>query len=409
MLPVVMQNCIKYLEQNSFIIKCPNEEAIHLRDIAVEYVNSSKLINNRVVAVLLTGSSASGYSGIGSDIDLDVLLDSNSKPIKKIMFKGIPIDLQFKSYTEWRSDCLAGGESVKYLTHTIPIYDRDTIFIEFQKDILQQYYSVENMQKQYQRSFDIVNERSYYGVADARKGFLVPAAINIESALYEAISLLIYRYKGFTATSLLLTEFDRISKSLGHGEWFNKTVKYMRFDISHDQSEELLKIYNELFVRMRRLLAANRELAKRIRRMKLDYYSAANQLEELCSEINYQQLYDKIMKTITGNKIYEAGLSLFFEVHYNFFMFSPFFYLKNINSMASGKEMVATSFADLLNCWDADIKKLWTKVYRADLLTEKSLIEMANLSNEIVSFCSCNPHQANKREGAPFTTDRGGE
>ncbi|CQR72405.1 hypothetical protein SOV_13660 [Sporomusa ovata DSM 2662] len=389
MLPVEMQNCIKYLEQNSFILKCPSEAAICLREIAVEYVNS-KLINNKVVAVLLTGSSACGYSGMGSDIDLDVLIDGNSKPIKKIMFKGIPIDLQFKSYTEWRNDCLAGGESVRYLTHTIPIYDRDTIFLEFQKDILQQYYSLENMQKQFKRSFEVISKRSYYGVADARKGFLVPAAINIESALYEAISLLIYRYKGFTATSLLLAEFDRISKILEHGEWFNKTVKHMRFDISHDQSEELLKTYNELFVGMRRLLATNRDLVKRIRRMNLDYYTAGNQLEELCSEINYQQLYDKIMKTITGNKIYKAGMSLFFESHYNFFMFSPFFYLKNINSMASGKEIVNTSFWDLLDCWDDNIKKLWKKVYRANLLTEKSLIEMANLSNEIVSFCSFN-------------------
>lgn len=387
MLTQTMLDSINYLEENNFILKNPTAKSIELRDIAVEYAGKIASKDNKIVAIVLTGSSTGGYSGSGSDIDLNVLIDGRTRPIKKIIYKGIPIDLEYKSYDGWKDDCINGGESVRFLTHTIPIFDKTGEFLSFQKEILMKYYSDDSIKRKYQNVIDMVEERGSLGVAEAKLGQLVPSAIRIESVLYEAISFLIYRHRGYTATSLILSELCRISAELGHSEWFDKTTKYMRFDIARDEYYELLNVYDELFKIMRDKINHNADLVKRIKKMEPGLFCAGNQLTELCSQTNYQQLYDKVERAILKDKEYDAGLSLWFESHYQFFMFTPFFYLKNINRKASGKVISETSFNDLFECWDDDIKELWLKVYRAYGLTEESLINMNNLANEILLCC----------------------
>jgi hypothetical protein len=387
MLTQTMSDSIKYLEENNFILKNPTAKSIELRDIAVEYAEKIASKDSNIVAIALTGSSTGGYSGRGSDIDMDVLIDGRTRPIIKTIYKGIPIDLQYKSYNDWKDDCINCGESVRFLTHTVPIYDKTEKLLSFQKEVLKKYYSDDSIKRKYQSVIDIVEERGNLGVAEAKLGQLIPSAIRIESVTYEAISFLIYRYRGYTATSLILSELCRISAELGHSEWFDKTIKYMRFDISKDEYYELLNVYDELFKIMRDKMSCNMDIVKKIKKMKLDLFCAGNQLIELCSQTNYQQLYDKVERAILKDKEYDAGLSLWFESHYQFFMFTPFFYLKNISRKASGKVISETSFNDLFECWDNDIKQLWLKVYRAYGLTQESLFNMRDLSKEILLYC----------------------
>ncbi len=382
-----MKESIEYLKSNSFIINNPTEKSIELREVAVDYANRT-LKQSKVIAILLTGSSAAGYSDAGSDIDLDVLIEGETRPLKKITYEGIPIDLQYKSYRDWKDDCINGGESIRFLTHTVPIYDKTGEFLSFQKEMLKRYYSDDSIKREYERVKYIVEGRGGLAVAEAKSGQLIPSAIRTESALYEVISLLIYRYRGYTATSLILSELHRIGTELGHSEWFDKAIKYMRFDITKDEYYELLNIYDELFKIMRDKISHNADIVKRIRRMKLGLFCAGSQLVELCSEANYQQLYGKVERAILKSKEYDAGLSIWFESHYEYFMFAPFFYLKNVNGKASGKVVLDTSFNDLFECWDDDIKRLWLKVYRAHGLTRGLLIDMSNLASKILSYCT---------------------
>lgn len=106
MLPKIMNDCLEYLKDNSFILRNPTVKSEELRNIAVEYAEGIKKDNNKIMAVVLTGSSVGGYSGEGSDIDLDVLIDGETRPISKIIYKNVPIDLQYKSYLEWKNDCI---------------------------------------------------------------------------------------------------------------------------------------------------------------------------------------------------------------------------------------------------------------------------------------------------------------
>lgn len=387
MLPIIMKESIEYLKSNSFILDDPTEKSLELREIAADYaVKISE--QNKIIAVLLTGSSAAGYSGMGSDIDLYVLIEGRTRPMCKIVYRGIPVDLQYKSFNEWKNDCLNDGESIRFLTHTVPVIDKTGAIPSFQKDILEKYYSDDSIKSEYERIRHIVEERGSLGVSEAKIGQLIPSAIRLESVLFEAISLLIYRYRGCTAISLILSELCRIGKELGHSEWFDKAVRYFRFDITKDEYNELLNVYDELFRIMRDKISCNMDIVKRMGKMKLGLFRAGRQLVELCSQINYQQLYDKLERALSTDKEYDAGLSLWFESHYQYFMFSPFFYLKNVNRKASGKDIEDISFNDLFECWDDDIKELWLKVYRAYGLTQESLIDMNNLANEILSYCS---------------------
>ena len=387
MLPIIMKESIEYLKSNSFILDNPTEKSLELREIAADYAVkiSGK---NKIIAVLLTGSSAAGYSGMGSDIDLYVLIEGRTRPICKIVYRGVPIDLQYRSFNEWKNDCLNDGESIRFLTHTVPVIDKTGAISSFQKDILEKYYSDDSIKSEYERIRHIVEERGSLGVSEAKIGQLIPSAIRLESVLFEAISLLIYRYRGCTAISLILSELCRIGKELGHSEWFDKAVRYFRFDITKDEYNELLNVYDELFRIMRDKISCNMDIVKRMGKMKLGLFRAGRQLVELCSQINYQQLYDKLERALSTDKEYDAGLSLWFESHYQYFMFSPFFYLKNVNRKASGKDIEDISFNDLFECWDDDIKELWLKVYRAYGLTQESLIDMNNLANGILSYCS---------------------
>lgn len=388
MFPQTMSDSIKYLEENNFILKNPTAKSIELRNIAAEYAKEIVGKDSKMVIIALTGSSIGGYSGSGSDIDLDVLIDGRTRPIKKIIYKGIPIDLQYKSFNDWKDDCINDGESVRFLTHTVPIYDKTGEFLSFQKEILKRYYSDDSIKCEYERVKDIVEGRGSLGVAEAKLGQLIPSAIRIESVIFEAISMLIYRYRGYAATSLILSELHRIGTELGHSDWFDKAVKYLRFDITKDEYYELLNVYDELFKIMRDKMSNNMDIVKRIKRMKLGLFGAGNELMEMCSQTNYQQLHDKVERAILKGKEYDAGLSIWFESHYQYFVFTPFFYLKNINRKASGKVVSDTSFNDLFKCWDNDIKELWLKVYRAYGLTQESLINMNNLANEILLYCA---------------------
>lgn len=386
-LPEIMSDSIKYLEENKFILGNPTAKSIELRNIAVEYAKEIANINSKIVVIALTGSSIGGYSGMGSDIDLDVLIDGRTRSIKKIIYKGIPIDLQYKSFKDWKDDCINGGESVRYLTHTVAIYDKTGEFLSFQKEILKKHCSDDSIKCEYERIKNIVERRGSLGVEEAKLGQLIPSAIRLESVIYETISLLIYRYKGYTATSLILPELHRIGAKLGHSDWFDKAVKYLRFDITKDEYYELLSVYDELFKMMRDRISNNMDIVKRIKKMKLGLFGAGNQLIELCSQTNYQQLYDKVERAIIKGKESDAGLSLWYEAHYQYFLFAAFFYLKNINRKASGKMISDTSFNDLFNCWDNDIKELWLKVYRASGLSQGALISMNNLAYEILLYC----------------------
>lgn len=312
MLTQTMLDSINYLEENNFILKNPTSKSIELRNIAAEYAKEIASKDSKIVAIVLTGSSTGGYSGSGSDIDMDVLIDGKTRPIIKTIYKGIPIDLQYKSYNDWKDDCINCRESVKFLTHTVPIYDKIGEFLSFQKEILIKYYSDDSIKRKYQNVINMVEERGSLGVAEAKLGQLVPSAIRIESVLYEAISFLIYRHRGYTATSLILSELCRISAELGHSEWFDKTTKYMRFDIVKDEYYELLNVYDELFKIMRDKINHNMDLVKRIKKMKLGLFCAGNQLTELCSQTNYQQLYDKVERAILKDKEYEERLKKLF-------------------------------------------------------------------------------------------------
>lgn len=384
-----MTDCIKYLEENNYIIKNPTEKSVELRNIAVEYANHLLNKNDKIIAIVLTGSSVGGYSGNGSDIDLDVLVDGKKKSIKKVMYKNVTVDLQYKSYQEWKDDCLNNGEEIKYITHTVPIVDNTGEFQKMQMQLLTEYYSLDNMKAHYINIGNLIKGRCVEGVRDAENGDFISSAFIIESALYEAISMLIYRYKGFTSTSLMLSELEKISKSLKHIEWFHKTIEYMRFDISTEKTHKYIKSYGEIYSKMRKMLSENTDISKRIKRLKLGYFSAGNLLNELCSETNYIQLCDKVNRALEKEDNYDIGLNLWFETHFNFLVFTPFFYLKNVNRNAYSKEITSKSFQMLFNFWDEEIRVLWCEVYGASVLTEELLINMSELSLEILSYCSC--------------------
>jgi ABC-type multidrug transport system fused ATPase/permease subunit len=79
------------------------------------------------------------------------------------------------------------------------------------------------------------------------------------------------------------------------------------------------------------LLSENSDILSKIKRRDLSYFSAGNQLEELCSETDYVQTCDKIYRALRKGNTCDAALNLWFGVHYNFFMFSPFFYFTYIS------------------------------------------------------------------------------
>jgi hypothetical protein len=185
LLPQIMEDRLKFLEENNFIIKEPTTKAIELRELAVEFVNSenfSDIISRKkadMIAVTLTGSSVGGYSGDGSDIDLNVLTRGNTSFLVKKEFKGIPIDLQFMSFDDWKDECINNGESARYITHTVAVDDTDGKFLEVQLKLLNAYYSPETMRARYDVSSKIVLERSESAIQAAEKVELISAAIKM--------------------------------------------------------------------------------------------------------------------------------------------------------------------------------------------------------------------------------------
>lgn len=161
----------------------------------------------------------------------------------------------------------------------------------------------------------------------------------------------------------------------------------MRFSITKETAMEYLKDYEKLFIEMRKMLSENQDILKRLKSIDAEYFGGCCQIDELCSETNFMQLKDKINRCIGKNKMYDAGLNFWFETHSDFMMFVPFFYLKNVNREAAGKEITSKSFKELYDCWDENIKVLWEKIYGGDMLTRELLIDMYNLSNEITAFC----------------------
>ena len=104
-------------------------------------------------------------------------------------------------------------------------------------------------------------------------------------------------------------------------------------------------------------------------------FNSGKQLKELTSAINDKQLIDKAERAIGRKQFFNVGLSLMLESQYNFFMFTPFFFLKNIDPNASGKIISNLPFNVGFESWDADIKKMWIEVSRAKQIDEETILD----------------------------------
>lgn len=182
-----------------------NCTAKRLRLLAVKY--SSKVVaEKKPIAVFLSGSSVVGNSGRGSDIDVDVIVSSASKPIRKLHFEGTPVDLAVTSVKEWRNFYLE-GDNLRYLTHSIPLYVQNSNILSDWQNAIRHYYSSASYAKEYGRVCRIVSERSktidYYCAHDR----LFLSILPIESCFFEVVNLFIYKNRGCPSNSTMLEEF----------------------------------------------------------------------------------------------------------------------------------------------------------------------------------------------------------
>jgi len=384
-LPESMANGLSCLEDLGFTSAKPSKKSLELQYLATEFAKTLSIRN--IVAITLTGSSVIGTAVKGSDMDMDFIVAGkrNRHNMFKDHFKGVPVDYSIISTTAWESEYLS-RDGMKFLTHTVPIYDPDSYFKNYQSKILKAYYSKGAVAQEHKRVKEILRNRSSIALQEIEQDYLPEAAIRIESCFYEVISFLIRKNKACPATSLLFSEFKQLAKTYNRPDWPKRAIKDLRFDLPKNKYFELLEVYEKLFSEMRRKLNANTDLVRKIKRMKLGLFSAANDIVPLCSEINYQQLYDKITRALIKNKKENAGLALLYESQDNFFMFSPFFYLKHVEASVSGKAIANTSFHDLLACWDEDIRSQWMTVSRFDILTKEMLLDLHKLNHEIFTL-----------------------
>lgn len=308
--------------------------------------------------------------------------------MKLLQYRGVPIDYAIMGNDDWE-DGLRLGATTMFLTHTVPIYDRSGSFARSQKRALKDYRSEEFIARERERVKGILEARSKAGLESIERGHLCEAALALESCFYEVGNLLVRRHKGFPSTSLVFSEVARIGAALGKDDWSRRAMNCLRFNLSRKRYLQLLDVYGDLFQAMRGKLNRHDAIVRRLRRMKLGVFSAgASDLVLLCSETVYRQLCDKIGRALTERKKADAGLTMQYLSQYNFFMFSPFFYLKNVNPKASGKTIATTPFHKMLACWDNDIRAAWKAVARFDILSPKTLRNLDKLNHEIFSFCS---------------------
>mgnify|MGYP000931125824 FL=1 len=372
---------LEFLKMNGLEFNA-NQHAKKLRDVALSYVAEIKK-EIKSQAIFLTGSSIVGCSGKGSDIDIDVIVTGSSKPLQKRIFETVPVDLQITSIRNWRENATA-GENVRYLTHSVPIYVNNPCILEEWQAAIKKYYSRQSYSAEYQRVSKLIygKEKDIEYFKSHRRLFL--SILPLEWCLIDAINLLIYKYKGCPSNSTMLDEFKRISQIIGKTMWYSKALQLMRFDLNASSNKHLLHVYKRLFTRMRVLIADHGNIVTRLKKLKMGIFDASHALQELTTTINEKQLIDKVERMIERKKNYNAGYAFFCEAWYNFFMFTPFFMLKNVDEQLSENSIKNLPYNIGFESWDADIKQMWIEVSRAENICEPMISEWIELNKEIL-------------------------
>ena len=384
----LMEKGLSRLQRQGFLLPEPTRKSLELRQKAVEFVARLPRRND-VCAIVLTGSAVVGNSGKGSDIDLCVIVKGTASPLRKHDFDGIVADVQEVEESNFLRD-YSSGENAKYLTHIVCLYDPTGVFRRLQRKMLRAYYSEKEMAKETERVKNTVEEQTRLGLNLMRQGYLCEAAIPLDSCFFEAASLLIRRQHGVASINLLLDEVFRIGKALGRPHWEKCAIRCLRLDCSPHAYRQLIVNHDRMLSLMRRKLNKNVSLVRRMKRLKFKGpLSLCNILETICAETGAQQVRDKVERALAAKRPHQAGLCFLYESSCDFFIFSPFFYLKNANPYASAIEICRQSVPDLLKYWDGDAREEWKAIMRADRLTRSRLVELDNLNGEILSpFCA---------------------
>jgi mevalonate kinase len=375
---------LEFLKMNGLEFSA-NHHSERLRAVALSYV--TEIINEiKPHAIFLTGSSIVGCSGKGSDIDINVIVTGTSKPLQKRVFKTVPVDLQITSIRDWRDNSIT-GENVRYLTHSVPMYVNNSCILKEWQTAIKKYYSRRSYSAEYHRISNLLKEKEKDIEYLKSHNRLFLTALPLEWCLIDVINLLIYKFKGCPSNSTMLDEFRRISKLMGKTIWYSKSLELMRFDLSASTCRHLLFVYNRLFTRMRELIAEHDNIVQRIRKLKMGIFNASHALQELTTTINEKQLIDKVERMIDRKKNYNAGYAFFCEAWYNFFMFTPFFMLNNVDEQLSGNSIKNLPYNIGFESWDADIKKMWIEVSRTENICEPTILEWVDLNKEILKEC----------------------
>ncbi len=381
---IIFYEGLEFLKMNGLDFKA-NQHAKRLRDVALSYVAEIKK-EIKPQAIFLTGSSIVGCSGKGSDIDIDVIVTGSSKPLQKRIFETVPVDLQITSIRDWRENATV-GENVRYLTHSVPIYVNNPCILEEWQTAIKKYYSRRSYSAEYHRISNLIieKEKDIEYLKSHQRLFL--SILPLKWCLIDAINLLIYKFKGCPSNSAMLDEFKRISQIIGKPFWYSKSLKLMRFDLSATIYKHLLLVYGRLFSRMRVLIAEHDNIVTRIKKLKMGIFDASHALQELTTTINEKQLINKVERMIERKKNYNAGYAFFCEAWYNFFMFTPFFMLKNVDEQLSGNSIRNIPYNIGFESWDADIKQMWIEVSRAENICGPTISEWIELNKEILKEC----------------------
>jgi hypothetical protein len=382
----MMNDTLRSLQARGYILPDPTAESLILRQRALEYVDALPK-HPWISAIALTGSCVIGNSGIGSDIDLFMVTRRASSSLRNVRFRDIVVDISETPESGLLRN-FATGEGLKFLTHFIPLYDPSGSFRRFQKKALCDYSSEREYKKEHARVQSLVDERCDYGLGLLQKGHLLEATLPLESCIYEAGLLLVRRYSGVASINLLLDEILRIGELTAKDDWKGRLLHCMRMDLSKKQYRNLIGNHDRLIQIIEQNLSQNPGAASRVRRLKLEGpLSLGKIIEEIGSKISALKVREKIEHHLASQKPFRAGLSLWYESNCDFFIFSPFFYLKNANPNASGKEIASQCLPDLLKYWDSAVQCEWKKIFRADLVTKEKLFEIRNLSHEIIEAC----------------------
>jgi hypothetical protein len=148
-----------------------------------------------------------------------------------------------------------------------------------------------------------------------------------------------------------------------------------------------MKHFLQLTACMRKKISRHRDIIKRIMRLDMGWFDAGKDILEMTSRINDQQGVDKMERAYRNDNPHDAGLDIMFEAWCDFFTFSPFFYMKNMDRNAGGKAIRELPFEEAIECWDEDAKSLWKKTARIDSRTAANLRRLRKLNFEILGAC----------------------